>query len=56
LLSAVLSTLAANPPSELEVNAPANLVQPRRLERLIDVAALALHGLGDRSGAHSFLA
>ena len=42
--------------SELELVAPANLVQPHRLERLMDAAALAPHGLGDRSDAHPFLA
>ena len=56
LLSAVLSALAAKPPSKLEVEAPASLVQPSRPERLIDVSTLAPDGLGDLSGAHPFLA
>jgi hypothetical protein len=35
---------------------PHDLVQPCGLERLVDVAPVAPHGLGDLSGAHSFFA
>jgi len=38
------------------VEAPAQLVQPCRLERLVDVSRLAPDGLRDLSGTHSFLA
>ena len=50
------SARSLNHPSEHELEAPASIVQPGRLERLIDVSPLAPDGFGNLGSAHPFLA